>query len=150
MEPILVLFARGAVNEFVKYLCLVSEAMGYSLWSLSGNPCSMGMRLPVASRRICILESDDIATDQISDQNVIGAVHIVRTSHLPQECRISFHLENLSGESIRQVDQQALQRFSVKAYMLLEADGLLFEEAVSSLGTGPFQLPNAQADTGPL
>jgi hypothetical protein len=150
MDPILVLYARGAVNDFIKHLCDISIAMGYSLWSLSGNPCVVGMRLPAIARRICILNTPDIPADHIRPEHVIGTVHLVQTSHLPQQVRISFHLEDLAGKPLIQSGQPALQRFSAKTYMLLEVENLLVEENGPNVGTGPFPINNAQPDTGPL
>ena len=150
MESILVLHARGAIHDLVGNLCEVSVAMGYSLRSLRGDPCSPAAKLPTIAKRICILKTVDVPVDHIPDDQVIGSVHIIRTSNLPPRCRISFHLEDLCGNALPHVDQPSLQRFCAKSYMLLEARSLLIEENEVKLGTGPFQLPNSQVDTGPL
>lgn len=150
MEPILVLYARGAVNQVVTSLCEVSKAMGFTLWSMKGNPCAMTGRFPTIASRICVLNAREILSDRIPDDQVLGTVHIVRTSSFPQECRISFHLEDLAGRTVACVDKQSLQRFCAKSYMLLESRNLLFEDDDTKLGTGPFQIPNAHVDTGPL
>jgi hypothetical protein len=150
MEPVLVLYARGAVNEVVACLCEVSKGMAFSLWSMKGNPCALTMSLPTIAKRICIIDAHEIVSDRVPEDHVIGTVHIVRTSHIPLECRISFHLESLSGKTLPTADKQSLQRFCAKAYMLLESRNLLIEEREPKLGTGPFQLSNSHVDTGPL
>jgi len=150
MEPVLVLNARGAVNNVVASLCEVSKAMGFSLWSLKGNPCAITERFPTIARRICIINASEILSEQIPEDQIVGTVHIVRTSNIPLECRISFLLEDLSGRTLPSVDKQSLQRFCAKSYMLLESRSLLFEENEAELGTGPFPLPNSHVDTGPL
>ncbi|TFH32632.1 MAG: hypothetical protein E4G99_12490 [Anaerolineales bacterium] len=150
MEPVLLLHARGAIYDIVANLCEVSAAMGYSLRSLRGDPCSPAAKLPTIAKRISILKTDDLPADQIQDAQVIGTVHIVRTSHIPLECRISFHLEDLCGDALPKADQQSLQRFCAKSYMLLESRQLLIEANDTKPGTGPFRLPNPRVDTGPL
>ncbi len=150
MEPVLVLFARGAVNESIKILCEVAQAMDYALWSLSGSPCVMGLRQPVSTKRVSIIRLPEIPTDHISDQDLIGSVVVSITPRLPRQCCIAFYAENLAGEQLMQPDPQALQRFSAKTYMLLKSDGLLVDEAEPGAVTRPFHMPNPTVDTGPL
>ena len=150
MEPILVLYARGAMDEILQCICEISKEMGFSLWSLSGDPCAILLRLPTISRRICIIDAKEFTSDHIPEDQVLGTVHILRTSHIPLQCRISFHLEDLSGEPLAHTGKQGLQRFCAKSYIKLDSSGLLIEEGTEMPGTSPFQLPNVQVDTGPL
>jgi hypothetical protein len=39
MQPVPVAYARGVVDNVIEVLCESSGGLGYTLWSLMGNPC---------------------------------------------------------------------------------------------------------------
>lgn len=150
MPPITVQYARGAVEEVVGVLCRAAKDLGYTLWSLRGNPCSMPSLRTIAMR-ICVLDAEVIHPHNIPEESILGTVHVVRVAHRPSRCRVSFHLEDLSGERLRAADEMAFRRFCERFGRLLAEKGLEIPAGQGFQETAPIHLPPLrQNDTGPL
>jgi hypothetical protein len=151
MEPILVVYARGGVDDIINVLCEASEDLEQTLWSLGGNPCSMRPFRPAIAIRSCIIDAKKVDPHQIPEDKVLGTVHVVRVPHVPSKYRVSFYSEDLSGESLSSASEGSLRLFCNYFSRLLEAKDIKVEARPDELETAPFSLPPlVQNDTGPL
>jgi len=150
MQPLLVVYARGAVEDVVGILCKASRDLGYTLWSLRGNPCSMPSLRTIAIR-MCIVDAEVIHPHHIPDESILGTAHVVRVAHMPSKCRVSFHLEDLSGEPLRSADEGSFRLFCDKFDRLLASKGLKIDANRKFQETAPIHMPQIRRrDTGPL
>jgi len=151
MQPFLVLYARGGVNDVVEVLCEASKDLSFSLWSLGGNPCSMRAAQPMIARRMCIVDSEKVSTGHIPEEQMVGSVHVVQVAHAPSRCRVSFHLEDLSGSPLISPNEVLLRTFCSRFDRLLNTKGIKVGNKSNETKTSPINLPPlAHNDTGPL
>jgi hypothetical protein len=151
MQPFLIVYAKGVVHEVIEVLCEVSKNLDHTLWSIEGKPCSMHpSRLKIAIR-VCIIGAMKVDLHQIPEDKVLGLVHVARVPHIPSECRISFYLKDLSGESLVSPDERTLKIFCDRFVRLLEIKGIKTSDGPESAETVPLNRPPlVQNDTGPL
>lgn len=151
MQPVLVAYAKGAVDDVVEVLCEASSDPGYTLWSLRGNPCSAHLSRPAIAMRICIIDAKRVDPHQIPEDKILGTVHVNRVAHISAKSRVSFHREDLSGEPVVSQSDRLLDAFCHRFNRLLEARGLKLGGNREDSETGPFHLPPLVTnDTGPL
>lgn len=151
MQPVLEVYARGAVDDVVEVLCEASGDLGYTLWSLAGNPCSQHLSRPAIAMRVCIIDAKKVDAHQIPKDKILGTAHVIRVAHIPAKSRVSFHTEDLSGEPVISPNERLLDLFCHRFTRLLEARGLKLSGNRKNSETGPFNLPPlVPNDTGPL
>lgn len=151
MQPALILYARGAVDDVIEVLCATSKDLGQTLWSIEGKPCTMRVIRPKIAVRVCIIDDTDVDLHQIPEDKVLGTAHVSRVAHFPSKCRISFYLEDLSGEPLSSPNERMFNLFCKRFVMLLENKGIKIGESRNDAETEPLSMPPlAQNDTGPL
>jgi len=150
MPHVTVHYAWGVVEDIVGVLCKASKDLGYALWSLRGNPCAMPT-LRTMAMRICVIDTEAIHPHNIPEESILGTVHVVRVAHRPSKCRVSFHLEDLSGEPLPSADEQAFRLFCERFERFLAMKGLHIPADRGFQETAPIRMPPIRrSDTGPL
>lgn len=109
MEPVRVYYTKSSLQQAVKQLCQVGDDLGYTLWSLQGNPSHLRLSPKDAAMRISIFFGKIASQNELTPERSIGTAHLVQVAD--DRIRINFQREDMLGQTLAEEVQPVLGRF---------------------------------------
>ena len=109
MEPVRVFYTNSSLQHTVSLLCKVGEDLGYTLWSLQGDPSHIRLSPKSVAMRISIFFGKFTSQNELTPERSIGTAHLVQVDD--DRIRINFQREDMLGQTLAEEVQPVLARF---------------------------------------
>lgn len=141
-----VIYLKGDLEQAVAEVGELCRSVGFSGWSLRGNPFILHYPPTTSAAHICLLTRQVLDRHDVHLDSAIGTLHLFQVAQ--GRVRIAARTELLDGQPLTSADSQ-LEIFCEQLQKQLASEGL----AASSRGLRVELKPTVQLsppDTGPL
>jgi hypothetical protein len=143
-----VMYMKGDVAQAVCEVGQLCQRLGYSGWSLQGDPFALNYSQKSLAARICILQQQILDKHDIHLDSAIGTVHLIHV--VENRVRIAARAELLDGRPVRPELEERLKEFSLWLGTQLTSRGLKASSRDLGLPGARATVPLTPPDTGSL